>query len=256
MTLQDIEFNLVRHCNYSCRSCNHFSPIADRWFMDPAELRRDLGVLSKVAHWKFACCQGGEPLIHPRVAEFMEVVHESGIADQVGLLTNGSLLDRMPDSFWETAKRVNLELRCSVYAKLPESVLAIAAFKAKKYGIHFRSWKTDTFRPMLTKHADLGQATWEKCPWKRCWTLHCGYLYFCPQSAFMPGQFPEMFSERPTPYTDGYKVEELTPAILEAMLERHDALSSCEICVGHGAEPRPWGEAPRAREKWIQESSL
>lgn len=256
MTLGDLEFNLVRHCNFSCLACNHFSPIAERWLMEPEELERDLAVLTKVAHWSFACCQGGEPTLNPRLIEFLEIVHRSGISDQVGMLTNGSLLDRLPEAFWKTAAKVNLELRCSVYAKLPEHIIPFAESKCAEYGIKFRSWKTDGFMPMFQKHEDRGQATWDKCPWKRCWTLHCGYLYFCPQSAFMPGQFPEMFNGRPEPFVDGYPIATLTPEVIEEMLVRPHALKSCEICVGHGAEARPWTESPRERETWIKKATL
>lgn len=253
----NLEFNLVRHCNYSCRGCNHFSPLAKTWFMEPEELERDLAVLSKVQRWAFACCQGGEPSLHPRLIDFLEIVHRSGIADKTGMLTNGSLLDRLPDEFWKTAGRIGLELRCSVYPKLPPHIIPYATAKAAEFGVDFRPGNVNAFKPVFTKNADGGQKIWKGCPWRRCWTLHRGYLYFCPLSAFIPDEFSEMFAEKPDPHIDGYPVATLTREILDAMLVREPALKSCEVCTGAVlGEWIPWQEMSRKREDWIAATTV
>ncbi len=253
----NLEFNLVRHCNYSCRSCNHFSPVAKRWFMDPLELERDLAVLTRVAHWSFGCAQGGEPTLHPKLIEFLEIIHRSGIADKVGMLTNGSLLDRLPDEFWKTAAKVGLELRCSVYGKLPPHMLPYATEKAKEYGVDFRPGNVAAFKPMFTRNKDGGRKVWAICPWKRCWTLHCGYLYHCPIAAFLPVDFPEKFADRVDPLVDGYPVATLTHEVLSEMLTRKHPLKSCEVCTGAVVgDWVPWAEIREGREAWINATTV
>ena len=29
-----VEIQIVDHCNLNCNCCNHFSPLADKWFME------------------------------------------------------------------------------------------------------------------------------------------------------------------------------------------------------------------------------
>jgi len=256
--LGDLEANLVRHCNFACVSCNHGSAIADRWYMRAASLERDLEMLAKIAHWKFFCLQGGEPLLHENICDFMLVAKHSGIADQIGILTNGSLLPKMPEDFWQTAQRVGLELRVSQYPKLFQSAIDYARDKAAEYGVKFVPHKTDSFIKNFTTHTDGGQRVWDACPWKRCWTVHEGYLSHCPQAMFFPEQFPEKFPAPPEKLVDATKIEGMVEADILYMLQREKPLKTCAICTGGDQDGKiviPWSEE-RDKKKWNDQSTV
>ncbi len=231
--LHNLEANLARHCNFACTSCNHGSAVAPRWFMEPESMAKDLVILSKVAHFDFHCLQGGEPTLNKKFIEFMHVQAASKIADNYGMLTNGSLLDRMPEEFWRLAKAMNYEIRVSHYPDLDKEVLDYAHRKAREYDMNFRvSNEFESFAKMFITHADGGAKIWEICPWKRCWTLHEGWFFNCPQAAFLPGQFPEKFPAMTDPLADGVRVEELTETKIRWMMNHREPLATCANCSG------------------------
>lgn len=220
-------------------------------------MERDLRNLGRVAHFGFHCLQGGEPLIHKGIIEFMEVQERSGIADKYGILTNGTLLHMMTDEFWKKAARPNFEIRWSVYPVITDEYLHEMTAKAASFGVDFRPGRIGAFKPMLTTHKDKGQHVWNICPWKRCWTAHEGHLYHCPIAALFPEQFPERFEGGPPPHdVDGVPLETLTEAGLQEMLDRRKPLKTCEICTGAVVgDWQPW-EQIRGREEWITATTV
>lgn len=256
--LGDIECNVVRHCNFACTACNHGSAIAPVWFMQPESLAHDLAALAKVAHWKFFCLQGGEPLLNKRIVEFMDVARQSGIADQVGLLTNGSLLPRMTEAFWRKSAEISLELRVSRYPRLEQLTLDYAAAKCAEYGVTFKPHETTTFLKIFAKHEDKGQRVWDHCPWKRCWTVHEGHLAHCPQAMFFPEQFPHRFDSPPAKMVDAVPIAELTEAKLCEMLSQPSPLRTCAICTGGDQDGKiviPWSEERKPAD-WELQSTV
>jgi len=83
-----LEVDVVDHCNITCRSCVHLSPIAPKAFVDPEQLERDLSLLARCFALRFILV-GGEPMLHPRLPSVADAVRRSGIADKIILLTNG-----------------------------------------------------------------------------------------------------------------------------------------------------------------------
>lgn len=256
--LGNLETNLTRHCNNGCTSCNHGSPIADKYYMPLATLARDLKRLGEVAHFEFFCLQGGEPLLHPEIIQAMGTAVASGIADKYGILTNGKLLPKMPEEFWIFAGIHKFEIRLSHYPNLPADVIPVARARAEQFGVDLRvSNEFETFLKMFTKHTDGGQKVWDGCPWKRCYTVHEGYFYHCPIAAFFPGQFPEKFDVPPTvPHVDGYPLDTISEATFTNLILNHPRpLKSCEICTGGMNIRIPWSET-RKREEWIAKSTV
>lgn len=258
--LGNLESNLARHCNLACTSCNHGSAVAPRWFMTPQSMANDLKLLGRVAHFSFHCLQGGEPLLNPDFLEFMDVQAQSGIADNYGMLTNGVLLDRMPEEFWLKAKRMNYEIRVSVYPALKTETLQFARAKAKELDLNFRpSNEFESFLKMFHDNPNGGAEVWKICPWKRCWTVHEGYFFNCPQAAFLPQQFPEKFPHVLNPYLagvpDGVRLEDLTEEKLRWMMSHEEPLLACANCTGGTNVRIPWSQT-RKREEWLAASTV
>lgn len=226
--------------------------------MKPESMERDLALLGRVAHFQFHCLQGGEATLNQQLLEFMDVQERSGIAERYGILTNGVLLHKMTDEFWKKAARPNFELRWSVYPVITDEYVTEMTAKARSFGVDFRPGRIGAFKPMFTKHADKGQAVWNICPWRACYTAHEGYFYHCPIAAFFPSQFPELFEEVPHPLVDGYPLDTLTEEVIQGMLVRPHPLRSCEICTGAViGDWVPWGQLEtKNRAEWIRNTTV
>lgn len=246
------EINVTRHCNNHCACCNHGSPWAESYFMDPEVLRRDLAVLSPMMHTGFLCLQGGEPLLHPRIMDLMDVQLQSGFADQYGMLSNGKLLKAMPEAFFKKAGSMRIkgkpfELRVSVYANLNIRDLDEPIRKAQQYGFEIRPGGTPTFWKLFQEQPDGGQANWNGCYARGCHTIHEGYFFHCPLAAFFPSQFHGW-----EPNIDGISLNGITEPALKAFLDRDTPLKTCSKCTA-GKGPISWHET-FDKNKWIKEA--
>lgn len=102
MILTDrIEINITRHCNNRCCACNHGSPLAEPYYMTAEVLAKDLSMLRPMLHTKLLCLQGGEPLLHKGITDLMDVIASCGVAGQYAILTNGRMLQHMPEGFYK-----------------------------------------------------------------------------------------------------------------------------------------------------------
>lgn len=100
------EVNVVEHCNLNCVGCDHFSPIAEKIFHDLDKYTNDLKRLAELFDGKAShiLLLGGEPLLHPQLEDFVKVTRQYFPETALGVYTNGLLLTRMPESFWETLR--------------------------------------------------------------------------------------------------------------------------------------------------------
>jgi hypothetical protein len=64
-----LEIHLAEHCNFGCKSCNHFSPLAQKSFPDVSVFARDLRRLGELfgGRARYISLLGGEPLLNPAV---------------------------------------------------------------------------------------------------------------------------------------------------------------------------------------------
>jgi len=104
------EVNVVHQCNLSCRGCSHLSPAVPKAFVDPEIVYRDLSRLAAYYLAGNVRLVGGEPLLHRDLLQVIAAVRASGITECIRILTNGILLPRMPDAFWESVDEVQVSL--------------------------------------------------------------------------------------------------------------------------------------------------
>jgi hypothetical protein len=243
-----MEINAVRHCTNACVVCNHASTkFTEHYFMEPSVLKRDLDVMKNHIRTKLLFVQGGEPLLHPKVVELMSLCYDAGIAKQCGVLTNGKLLPRMGDDFWEMLATRRMELRMSCYPDLDPSIVPFALEKGQKHGFFVRPQEINAFKPLFRKN---GGETYFGCPWNRCLTIHEGYFYLCPLTAFFPKQFmglPETI--------DGIPIEGMTDERLQSCLNRNTPLETCRICAGATGPSIAWHQ-PKNKEEWMAEAGM
>jgi len=141
------EVHLTEHCNLNCKGCSHFSPLAEKEFMDVEVFERDMARMAKLFdnnEIQRIRLLGGEPLLHPQVNEFIEIAAFYFPNIWRELVTNGLLLPDMSDSFWETCRATGTSIYISHY---PVSLnYAMLEKKANKKGIGIITEPKQSFR--------------------------------------------------------------------------------------------------------------
>ncbi|MDR2510211.1 MAG: radical SAM protein [Spirochaetaceae bacterium] len=192
-----LEVHIVEHCNLNCAYCTHFSPIAGQSFVDVDALEKDFKRLGELTGGRVQklTLMGGEPLLHPRITDIIKMtarhfdfapprkssVHEGGI-----ILTNGLLLLKQSEEFWEACACANISVSISPYPiKLDIDMIKA---KAKEHGVVFNAGggarKTMIRIPLDIEGRQNIEATFRKCGQKnKCVNLKNGRLFTCPTAA-------------------------------------------------------------------------
>lgn len=132
-----LEVQLAEHCNLNCAYCDHCSPIAEPELLDLESFAKDMSRLSVLfgGEMQFIKLMGGEPLLHPRVTEFMRLARERFPLGHVLLVTNGLLLPRQPEDFWLACKQYDVWVTPSEYPCNIDYDTSRAL--AEKFGVRF-----------------------------------------------------------------------------------------------------------------------
>ncbi len=233
--LYGFELNVVDHCNLACIDCNHASPFTAKRFANPDQVFRDFSILSKITKPKSIKLLGGEPLLHPDFSSILEAVRSSGICDHVLLVTNGLLLPRQSDAFWDAIS----ELEISVYpdAKLDEQMLADCREKASEYNVRLEIYHYNEFRrtfsiPGSQDHR-LVERIYRSCRITKVWGCHVvqeGHFFKCPQGLYIPQMLGWKGDEL---LRDGIKINDCPELIddLYRYLVSPNPLQSCRHCL-------------------------
>lgn len=118
-TKPKLDVQVCDHCNLRCAGCLHFAPLADECFLDVASYERDLRRLASVdgieGYFSSVVLMGGEPLLHPRLADIVRTTRAHLPRQDVVLCTNGLLLRRMDEDFWLALAECDVRLLISPY---------------------------------------------------------------------------------------------------------------------------------------------
>lgn len=242
-----LEANVVRHCTNRCSACSHAAPWAEHYVMPVDTLKRDLDLLSPFLHAQEFHIVGGEPLLHPELEQIVDAVNASPIATLTVVSTNGKLLPQMGEWFWQ---KIDV-LRLSIYANLDPGIPVKAREQCEKNGVRYDEMGMGKFFKQF--HPSLDGASFKDCPWKeRCLTVHDGWLFRCPQSAF----FGPLINPRLTISLDGFPLlgKELTEQRIVDFLDCPIPLVMCHFCRSY-TDSMDWKEAS-SKEEWMKESTI
>ena len=110
------ETDVVDHCNLNCKSCHHFSSVADQNFVKTEVFEKDFARLSQLAgrNNENIDIMGGEPLLHPEISRLAEIARKY-FDGPVNIVTNGLVLEKMNEVFWESCRKNNIRLIVTSY---------------------------------------------------------------------------------------------------------------------------------------------
>jgi hypothetical protein len=214
-------------------------------------LREDLLRLGQVAEIGKLSLLGGEPTLHPDIDEMIAMCRSTNVATVVSLITNGQLLGRMSQRFWQTIRKIELD----VYpGKLSGAQIVYVQNKCRENRVDLKIVPIGKFCKCLRSGKDETpehmQQRFDNCPTGHlCVCVDYGFVYRCPQASI----WPALLLPDQSPTVDGLSLDGITVEKLKAYLESRTPLKSCARCSVNEAF-FDWHES--TREKWIEESTL
>lgn len=114
--LHRLLYHVTDHCNLNCRGCTHFSNISEKHFSDIGQYRGELDRLTHVfSDITEIYLLGGEPLLHPELPAFIETTRDHFPNSRINLMTNGVMVNRMGEEFWDAMRVTGAWLLCDDY---------------------------------------------------------------------------------------------------------------------------------------------
>ena len=112
-----LDVHIVEHCNLNCKSCAHFSPIAEKSYISLDELEQMYKNLQPIYDKFFNSIHlmGGEPLLHPKINQIIKLTRKYFSKTEIQIVTNGIKLMETSEDFINTCKENYIILYISQY---------------------------------------------------------------------------------------------------------------------------------------------
>jgi hypothetical protein len=251
--------------------CSQYSPYMKTGFYDLTQLDVDASRLTEVYHARSVRLLGGEPLLNKDLPQYVSIVRATGLADSVGICTNGILLPSVSDELLRG-------LDCAYVSLYPLGEkymqdLQGAADKCRRLGIRLSVHIRDVIRLMNVDEPhkdDLSRRIFHSCRIANVWRCHViynGHFYKCSRPIFLRQYLEKRGNQCQTDYheKDGVSLHE--PRLshrLKSYLRERAPLLSCSYCLGTSGKEVSWkrlGEAeeidgPAAPRDWIDMNDL
>jgi MoaA/NifB/PqqE/SkfB family radical SAM enzyme len=215
-----LHIHLADHCNLNCRGCDNFSPLSPEVFADVNVVERDCARISTLSGGKVSEVQllGGEPLLHPQITVFNEMVRKYFPDAPVKIVTNGLLLLKQPDTFWESCRKNNIEIMVTKYPiKLDhdrmEQHVGAQGVTFSFYGNTRSVPKTMQCAPLDVAGKQDPRDSFLRCSSaNRCISLDNGKIYTCsliPYVKYFNAHFGKNLLVTEHDFIDIYKVQSI-----------------------------------------------
>jgi hypothetical protein len=244
---------VIGKCNLNCVSCAAFAPIADGYTLDPVSFESDCKRLSELGGEKISgiALTGGEPLLHPRLGELMGMARLYFPAATLRIVTNGILLPKQKEHFWNCCKQNSAYITVTRYP-IAYDVKSVKAL-ADKYGVALR-WNRDV-RPWLKMALDLSGSgnphkNYKKCRlFLQCPELRDGKIAAC-QTILKMGYFNGYF-QKGLKVSDDDTIDIHKAKTMDEILEFISIpVRFCRYC-GVKMPAIKWGLSKKEISEWI-----
>lgn len=112
------EMDISEHCNLNCAYCSTFSPLSQELYYDIVNYENDLKRMGQLFNGEARKIHliGGEPLLNKNINEYVKITRKYfPKAEQIIIFTNGILLFKQDDIFWDVVKQTNTEISVTKY---------------------------------------------------------------------------------------------------------------------------------------------
>lgn len=112
-----LEFVVSDYCNLNCIGCSHYSSLAPKEFEPLDMLERNMAHLAKVCRGqvKMLYLIGGETLLYPHLKQAMSMLRHYFPDGDLYIFTNGLLIPRMDDEFWQLCQDLGFIIALTRY---------------------------------------------------------------------------------------------------------------------------------------------
>ena len=256
--LLKFELHIADHCNLNCKSCSHFSPLVKENFLDADAFRLDCQRIAELSNGKLEGIRfmGGEPLLHKNIIGILNIGKKYFPKAALDIVTNGILLPKQSEEFWETCKKNDIQIHISKYAininqkeidRLARQHDVKIVYLSNKTGLLWCDMKLDV------KGRQNMDESFKLCPQSNvCINLYKGSLYTCSTIAYakyLNEYFGENFIVAENDYVDIYKAKSIDE-ILDFLCK---PVPFCKYCNIRGQGKIEWGVSKRERKEWIEE---
>lgn len=249
--LPHLDYNVTEHCNLTCVGCDHDSPAAPAKMVDVEVFRKDLIAFRDVGRVRELRILGGEPLLHNKLVELLQIARSVGLADKVVVFTNGVLLGRAPEGFFDEVDVLYISKYPGVTVGLPLEEL-VRKSRQHKFKLHVLNGDTFVERLIDVEITDKERVAniYKTCTIaKNCHTLHEGRFYKCSVAPFFErrlGKLGQAIPEDTIRDSIAIPGDGDTAGRVDAYLKNTTPLAACRWCLGSTGEEMPNTQA-RAR---------
>lgn len=254
--LLEFEVHLCDHCNLNCTGCDHFSPLANKTFLDAKCFEQDCTRLAELTNGKIDAIRllGGEPLLHPDLCSIIPIARHSFPTAAISVVTNGVLLLKQSEEFWQCCHENNVTITTTKYP-INLDYDAIDAL-AETHGVTLEYWggvtKTTVHYVLDTEGTQNPQESYKLCfKSNACIQLKEGKLYTCatiPYIKYFNQHFNKDLQVTENDYIDIYKAKDIDEIL--AFLSK--PMPFCRYCnvenTGFGLK---WGLSKKEISEWV-----
>jgi organic radical activating enzyme len=266
----EFTFTIVDHCNLACYSCSTASPLANERFYDYRQFEAELLQMKKLFGDGLSTLwiSGGEPLLHPRLLDFLRLAREvlqaggqMGRQTDIKLITNGILLNKLGDDYYKCFADADITICWTRYpVKYPDLENVFKRFR--QFGVKY-TYSEDTIdSPKQSAWMGLaGQATQKRWDYlfcqmhNTCLVCKDGKIYHCPVR--MAADNIHAGFDVATPVRDGDELDIFSAKNADeilAYLSKRPAL--CDYCPLRDRRiVGDWRPSKKERGEWLLEAS-
>lgn len=273
-----IEYHLTDKCNLNCKGCMHFSNLVkENNSKDIDYVKNDFDkifhITEKGKYIRILSLMGGEPLLNKNIIEILNYLGNlfKNSDTFIMLTTNGILIKKMSDEFFDTLRDNNILLRISPYptgidykdlyiflekknVNFTNRQLKIDKSDDKdEYGRINRSvnklWQT---KYLKTDFDENYEETHKCCPMLNLTSLRDGKLYSCSMIAYFDYFDEEFKGQHPFKITDDDIIDLDKINSIEELYEAKQKIPPfCGYCRGINKYYEDWGTTNRDIKEWI-----
>lgn len=230
MKLDELGIPVVEHCNLNCKGCLHFCHVGQEpYFCDFNEYENNLKRLRELfEEIDIIRLYGGEPFLHPNLKNFIEATYKHFPYTNIEILTNGILLDKMPQNLVDSILKYKVKICWSIYPIMNDRKISTLIDLLNNEGIDYSYNKIEKFYTCFDFTGNQNKdESFEKCSGKYCHVMRNGRISNCP--APLVGHYINQLGAN-IDFNDGiidiYKVT-CGKDILDFMQEAHTACKYC-----------------------------
>lgn len=221
-----LEIHIVDHCNLKCKACSHFSNIADEFFISPEEFTNSLDIAKKRFKIYSFALMGGEPLLHPQLGELVTIARKKLPNTEIGLTTNGLLIDAISDNLWAKFIENNVKINISKYPVNSDNIAHLLDKVAEK-NLLGRVYVKNYFRKYINLKGNSNRhLTYSQCYMNHCLIVKGDCLFKCPFSLYV-GYFNKKFNTK-IPVSSGLNLKTASNRQIKEFIG--NPIESCDYC--------------------------